>query len=251
MDAAGKNQRAGWTIHRVESTGSTNADLLLEGSQGAPDRTVLRTDHQTAGRGRLDRRWEDVAGKNLLVSFLFRDVPDAPHVLTQAVALAAVEVARGVGVEAVLKWPNDLLVGDSKLAGVLAQAGPAATGESHPGRPAFVVVGIGVNIGAAPDGATCIRDHSRGDVPSPDEWMLRMLPVIDDLLASAPNVLHERYRDRLATLGSRVRAELPDGTHITGRAVDVSADGRLSVLDECAVTHRLDTADVVHLRAAD
>ncbi|MEY4365105.1 MAG: hypothetical protein RLZZ305_449 [Actinomycetota bacterium] len=251
MDTAGKNQRAGWTIRRVESTGSTNADLLAEGSQGAPDRTVLRTDHQTAGRGRLDRRWEDVAGKNLLVSFLFRDVPDAPHVLTQAVALAAVEVARGVGVEAVLKWPNDLLVGDRKLAGVLAQAGPVVKGDDDAGRPGFVVVGIGLNIGAAPDGATCVREHVHGDVPSPDDWMLRMLPVMDDLLGAGPGVLHERYRSRLATLGSRVRAELPDGSRITGRAMDVSADGRLTVLDECAVTHRLDTADVVHLRAAD
>jgi BirA family biotin operon repressor/biotin-[acetyl-CoA-carboxylase] ligase len=78
-----------------------------------------------------------------------------------------------------------------------------------------------------------------------------MHPVIDALLASAPDDLHERYRSRLATLGSRVRADLPDGSHIEGRALDVSADGRLTVLDECAVTHRLDTADVVHLRAAD
>ncbi|MFM7262173.1 MAG: biotin--[acetyl-CoA-carboxylase] ligase [Acidimicrobiales bacterium] len=246
MDTPGKNQQGRWTVHRVTETGSTNADLLAAGVQDAPDRTVLRADHQTAGRGRLDREWVDTPGRNLLVSFLFRDVPSAPHVLTQAVALGALEVARELGVPSVLKWPNDLLVGDRKLSGVLAQAGPF-DGDV----PSFVVVGIGVNIGSAPDGATCIAEHSATDVPAPDEFMLRMLPVIDEVLAADGEGRHARYRAALATLGSRVRVRLPDGSEIVGRALNVTADGRLEVLDECAVTHRLDTADVVHLRAAD
>ena len=246
MDTPGKNQQGRWTLRRVAETGSTNADLLAAGAQGAPDRTVLRADHQTAGRGRLDREWVDTPGRNLLVSFLFRDVPPAPHVLTQAVAIAALEVARGLGVPAVLKWPNDLLVGDRKLSGVLAQAG-----SFDGGTPSFVVVGIGVNIGSAPDGATCIAEHATTDVPTPDEYMLRMLPVIDDVLAEGDDGRHARYRAALATLGARVRVHLPDGTETVGRALDVTADGRLEVLDECAVTHRFDTADVVHLRAAD
>lgn len=240
------NQPPGWAVRAVPETGSTNADLLAEGVAGAPDRTVLRADHQTAGRGRLDRTWEAPPGANLLVSFLFRAVPDDPHVLTQAVAMAARDVARDHGVDAVMKWPNDLLVGSAKIAGVLAQAGPAGSD----GRPSFVVVGIGVNIGAAPDGAASMANSGCPALPSPHGFLLSMLPVLEGLLALDPDAMHAAYRGGLATLGTRVRAEMPGGGEITGRAVDVEGDGRLVVIDECAVTHRIDTADVVHLRPA-
>lgn len=240
------NQHPGWTVRAVPETGSTNADLLVEGAAGAPDRTVLRADHQTAGRGRLDRTWEAPPGANLLVSFLFRNVPDDPHVLTQAVAMAARDVVRDHGVDAVMKWPNDLLVGTAKIAGVLAQAGP--TGRES--RPPFVVVGIGVNIAAAPGGAASLANSGCSALPSPHGFLLAMLPVLDALLALDPDAMHAAYRAGLATLGTRVRAELPDGTDLSGRAVDVLRDGRLVIIDDCAVTHRIDTADVVHLRPA-
>ncbi|HAP74918.1 MAG TPA: biotin--[acetyl-CoA-carboxylase] ligase, partial [Acidimicrobiaceae bacterium] len=79
--------------------------------------------HQTAGRGRLDRRWDAPPGSNLLVSMLFRSMPTVPAELTWRVGLAACAAAEGVaGVSPTLKWPNDLLLGDAKLAGILAQA---------------------------------------------------------------------------------------------------------------------------------
>ncbi|HEY0517956.1 MAG TPA: hypothetical protein VGC84_00575, partial [Ilumatobacteraceae bacterium] len=115
---------ATWHITTVEATGSTNADLLAAAAAGAPDRSVLMARHQTAGRGRLDRRWDALAGANLLVSILFRDVPAHPHQLTQRVGLAAtIACNRIAGVSPVLKWPNDLLLDGRKLAGVLAQSG--------------------------------------------------------------------------------------------------------------------------------
>ena len=109
-----------------------------------PDRSVLVADHQTAGRGRLDRRWDAPPGANLLVSLLFHEVPEDPGELTRRVGLAAVDACRETtGVDAVLKWPNDVLVGDRKLAGILAER--TATGT--------VVVGLGLNVGWAPPGA--------------------------------------------------------------------------------------------------
>lgn len=245
MDIPQKNQRPAWHLNSVPRTGSTNADLLAEGAAGAPDRTVLRADHQTAGRGRLDRTWEASPGGNLLVSFLFREVPADPHVLTQVVAMAAMRVARVSGVEAVMKWPNDLLVGTRKLAGVLAQAGPLRNG-----RPEYVVVGIGVNIADAPEGAASIA-NSGGAVSAPQVFLESMLPHVDDLLTLPADAMHAAYRSELATIGASVRVELPDGSAVTGRATDVEPDGRIVVLDDCAITHRFDTADVVHLRAAD
>ena len=88
----------------MASTGSTNDDLLAAGRAGAPDKTVLIADHQTAGKGRLDRRWETPAGENLLVSLLFRAVPAVPHALTHAAALAsATACERTTGVTPDLK----------------------------------------------------------------------------------------------------------------------------------------------------
>ncbi len=223
---------SGWHVRVVAETGSTNADLLAAAAVGAPNRTVLAARHQTAGRGRLDRRWEAPPGANLLVSLLFTEIPEVAHELMQRVGLAAVAAARSVAnVDARLKWPNDVLIGDEKLAGVLAQA--AITD----GRRA-VVVGIGINVGWAPPGAARL-----GNGFDPLAVLAAMLEEFDRL----PADVWPMYREHLATLGRSVRVELSDGT-VEGRALDVERDGRLVVLDECGITHRFDVGDVVHLR---
>jgi BirA family biotin operon repressor/biotin-[acetyl-CoA-carboxylase] ligase len=172
-------------------------------------------------------------GANLLVSVLFRTVPDHPHELTQRVALAALDAAdRMAGVHAGLKWPNDLLVDGAKLAGVLAQAGVVD------GRLDHVVVGIGVNVGWAPEGGARL-----GDGIDPLDVLGALLAAFDTL----PADVHDRYRSALLTLGQQVRVERPADV-LEGRAIDVGRDGRLAVLDACGITHHLDTGDVVHLR---
>jgi BirA family transcriptional regulator, biotin operon repressor / biotin---[acetyl-CoA-carboxylase] ligase len=225
----------GWHISVVDETGSTNVDLVAAAVAGAPDRTALMARYQTAGRGRLDRRWEAPAGANLLASLLLRHVPQHPAQLTWRVALAARAAVRQLtGVDASLKWPNDLLVGDAKLAGVLAEAVAAD------GRINAVVVGIGVNVGWAIEGAACLHGAC-----TPEELLLEMLHQFDALSGD----LAAEYRVASATLGRAVRVDLPSGASIEGRAVGVEPDGRLVVIDECALTHRLDVADIVHLRA--
>lgn len=250
--AAGTAWPAGWHVRAVDETGSTNADLLAAATAGAPHRTVLAAAHQTAGRGRLDRTWTAPPGANLLVSILFREVPAAAHELTQRVALAAARAATALtGIDVQLKWPNDLLVGDEKLAGVLAQAGM----RPGPGSAAaidHVVVGIGINVGWAPPGAACLvadegdDEGDEGRSLHPLDLLRRMLVEHDDL----PELVHPAYRDRLATLGRRVRVELPGGTAVEGLAVDVEPDGRL-VVDDGGTVHRFDVGDIVHLRTAD
>jgi BirA family biotin operon repressor/biotin-[acetyl-CoA-carboxylase] ligase len=158
-------------------------------------------------------------------------VPEHPQQLTQRVALAAAQACREVaGVSATLKWPNDLLLDDRKLAGVLAQAGGVG--------PAYVVVGIGLNIGWAPDGAARL-----GGGYDPVEVLNALLGAYDLL----PADISGAYRAALTTIGQSVRVELVDSA-VVGRAIDVLGDGRLVVLDECGITHRIDTGDVVHLR---
>jgi BirA family biotin operon repressor/biotin-[acetyl-CoA-carboxylase] ligase len=191
----------------------------------------LFTDHQTSGRGRLDRVWTAPPGANLLVSILFRDVPADPGELTRRVGLAAIGAADAVaGVAAVLKWPNDVLIDGRKVAGILAQRSPSGA----------VVVGIGMNVGWAPDGAARL-----GNGIDPGRVLAALLTAFDRL----PADIGTAYRDALDTLGRRVRIELPDG-ELVGTATDVEPDGRLVVLDECAISHRVSVGDIVHLRRA-
>ena len=221
-------------MYELAETGSTNSDLI-EHHLALPDRSVLRTDHQTAGRGRLDRRWDAPPGSNLLASLLFHEVPADPGELMRRVALAAVNAVRSPGggaaaADVVLKWPNDILLGGLKLAGLLAQR---AGGGS-------IVVGIGINVGWAPEGAAQLGGGAR-----PAAVLAALLEAYDTLPAQIDGL----YRDELATLGQRVRVELPTGD-LTGTAVDVEADGRLVVIDDCAISHRFSIGDVVHLRRA-
>jgi BirA family transcriptional regulator, biotin operon repressor / biotin---[acetyl-CoA-carboxylase] ligase len=220
----------GWSVWHLVETGSTNSDLLGEADR-LPDRTVLVADHQTAGRGRLDRRWDAPPGANLLVSILFRDVPDVPNELTRRLGLAVVRAVDALGVGgAGLKWPNDVLLDGAKLAGILAQR--------H--ADGAVVVGVGLNVGWAPVGAARL-----GGGRTPAHVLRAVLTAYDEL----PADIADEYRSRLVTLGMRVRVERPTDV-LVGTAIDVEPDGRLVLLDECAVTHRVDVGDVVHLRPA-
>ncbi|MFM7755945.1 MAG: biotin--[acetyl-CoA-carboxylase] ligase [Actinomycetota bacterium] len=236
-----------WTLRWVETTGSTNSDLVQAAFGGGPHGLVLVADHQTAGRGRLDRRWEAPHGANLLMSVLIRRLPASVHQVTQAVAVAAAEAceavvaARGRQIEVDLKWPNDVLIDGRKLAGILATVGSAS-------EAAFVVVGLGLNIGWAPEGAVALREVVEEREVSRDEVLREVLERLDGHLSGAAGELFERYRSRLTTLGREVRVELPTGEFLEGRAVGVEDDGRLVVLDSCAITHRLDVGDIVHLR---
>jgi len=238
MGARGSNPPA-WAVVRLAETGSTNDDLLRMARDGASAGTVLVADHQTAGRGRMDRRWEAPPGANLLASLLFRPVDPALHRCTWIVALAArAACAEVAGVAPDLKWPNDLLVGGRKLAGILAESSHGA-----------VVVGIGLNVGWAPDGATSLAAESAGGHPQPMDVLGAMLPVIERLMSCDGAELAGEYRAALATIGTEVRVERTGFEPLVGRAVDVRDDGLLVVASEHGDV-AVAAGDVVHLRPA-
>jgi BirA family transcriptional regulator, biotin operon repressor / biotin---[acetyl-CoA-carboxylase] ligase len=224
-----------WDVIHVSETGSTNDDVVQAALGGAPHGRVLVADHQRAGRGRLDRRWDAPPGANLLVSVLFRNGWQFPHELTQRVALAAADAAEQLaGVTPALKWPNDLLIDGKKLAGILAQAG------GHSGVTDFIVVGMGLNLGWAPDTAARLAGVDRDDFLA--AWL--------DAMAQAwTQPITSRYRASLSTVGQRVRVERSDGM-LEGDAVDVDADGTLIVVGDDQHRHRISVGDVIHLRPA-
>lgn len=232
----------GWLVEHVAETASTNTDLFERAQHGAPSHTVIAADFQTAGRGRLDRTWEAVRGANLLVSVLFRqssfgDTRRPQVKFTQIVGLAAVAACEQLtGVRPSLKWPNDLLVDSRKLSGLLAA-----------GSPEFVVVGIGINVNWAPQGAIALSDMTDVRLHPPD--LLRLLLLnIDKLERLSFDALDDLYSTSLSTIGANVRVDRADSTVLTGRAIGVRRDGRLEVRDEDGVTHLIDTGDIVHLR---
>jgi BirA family biotin operon repressor/biotin-[acetyl-CoA-carboxylase] ligase len=212
---------ADWGVHYVDETGSTNAVLLAMARDGAPERTVLRAGYQTAGRGRLGRTWLAPPGSALLASILLRPEGGPGWRHTAAVALAAADACRDLcGVEPGLKWPNDLVVGERKLAGVLAEA------DSGSGA---VVVGIGLNCrfdGQAPDEiasvAVALDELAGPKAPEPASVLSALLDRLDAWL-EAPD-LPAAFRRRCVTLGRRVQIE-----DIDGEAVDVTDEGRLLV----------------------
>ena len=261
-------------VRHVAETGSTNADLVAGaavasgGSVVMPDGSVLVADHQTAGRGRLDRRWDAPPAANLLFSVLLRPTwdPDRHPLATTTLAVATVDALGTHGVRAAVKWPNDvLLVGGTapgKVAGILAElvaGGPAVggSGGTFGAGSVAIVVGMGVNVGwpalsdDAPPGATSLAaaGHRVDRAELLESVLARFEARLTDLEApDGPERLRRAHLERSATVGGEVRVDMPDGP-ITGTAVDLALDGSLLVdSGDGPVAFR--AGDVVHLRPA-
>jgi BirA family biotin operon repressor/biotin-[acetyl-CoA-carboxylase] ligase len=228
-----------WTIEHVAETGSTNDDLMARARSGAPDRLVLVADHQTAGRGRLDRRWESPRGANVLMSMLFRrERTGDPARMTRVVAIAAARAARAIsGVDVRLKWPNDLVVGAAKVAGVLAQASPA---------DGCVVVGMGMNVGWAPPEGAALNALA-GTTIDRARIVAEICRHVDVVARLSPHELAAEHRRTLDTIGELVRVTFADASECVGTARDVDEDGHL-IVDDGTSMRVIDVGDVVHLR---
>ncbi len=268
-DRDGSGWPSRFRVEMVAETGSTNADLVERALAGEPGGLVLRTDHQTEGRGRLDRRWDAPPGTNLLFSVLLR--PGWPverlMLVTSCMAVALVDVLgprldeRTDEWAAMVKWPNDVLLVDrasgepvGKVSGILAEmvARPAADGAGSPA----VVVGMGVDVAwpgpgdDAPPGAVSLAGI--GVEVEPPALLDEVLEAFDGRLtvlggADGPASLRDAHRERSATVGRMVRAER-DGEDLVGTAVDVGVDGSLVVEVADGSIVRVMAGDVVHLR---
>jgi BirA family biotin operon repressor/biotin-[acetyl-CoA-carboxylase] ligase len=218
-------------VRRFDTIDSTNTWVMAAARSGAPEGLVAVADHQTAGRGRLGRVWEAPPAANLLMTVLLRPPAGvSPHLALAAVALAGRDAA---GSDCGIKWPNDLVdAADRKLAGVLAETDGAGA----------VAVGIGLNVGWAPEGAARL-----GDDRTRDDVLDALLSSLGGWLEAGWPAVARAYREACVTLGRRVRVSLVDGDELEGTAADIDDDGRLLV--ETAVCLKtVDVGDVTHLR---
>jgi len=237
-------------VRVVDSTTSTNVDVLEAAAAGAVEGLVVVAEEQVAGRGRLARVWESPPRAGLLVSVLLRPVLPAPALpllpLLAGLALAdAVEAVADVRVR--LKWPNDLLVDGRKLGGILVER--AAGGA--------VVVGFGINVSTRRDElpvdtATSLALEGAGTDREPllkeclRSLQRRYAHFVDS--GGAPTAILPSYRQRCETIGRRVTVHAPGGTTTTGLATGVDDTGTLVVREDDGRQSRWSAGDVVHVR---
>lgn len=248
-----------WSAIEVrEETGSTNADAVRAAREGAAEGLVVLAERQSTGRGRLGRRWESPARAGLALSVLLRPGAEIPTSrygwLPLLAGVALVQTVRRLGeVDAVLKWPNDLLIGGRKCAGILSEAVPDSG----------VVVGIGLNVSLREDelpvpqatslaiaGAACTdRDPLlRALLRELAAWYRRWSGAYGD---PEPSGLREAYRLHCDTVGRRVSVTLPSGQVISGTVSDVDGDGRLALTDGAGDRVTVSAGDVQHVTAVE
>ncbi|HEU4397444.1 MAG TPA: biotin--[acetyl-CoA-carboxylase] ligase [Actinomycetota bacterium] len=257
----------------VASLPSTMARAAELAAGGAPEGATVVAEEQTEGRGRLGRTWVAPPGSSLLLSVVLRPpLPREAVWLTvaaagvalagavEAVAASPVPVDRGASLEPPgppvgLKWPNDLELGGRKAAGLLAEA------HLRGQRLGWVVLGMGVNVSQRredlppelADRATSVALALQAPVDRAGllaAWAERFADGYRQLAAGEPGPVLAAYRQRLVTLGRRVRAERVGAEPVVGTAVDLTATGGLVVQTDTGARVDVLAADVHHLRRA-
>ena len=233
---------------------STNDEAARLARAGAVHGTIVVADTQTGGRGRLGRSWTSPPGGNLYLSCVLRPalaLPQTPA-LALAIGIAVCDAVRSVGAPAKLKWPNDVLLGDLKVAGILLEA------QSQGQRLESLIVGVGVNLSAeiAPELTTCATTIAAALPRATDATITReqFLPGllaaielwVDRYVAVGMNVVVDAWNQRMMQ-GLQVRTGTSTGA-LTGIALGVDADGNLQLRDNLGAIHTIRAGDVEIVR---
>lgn len=243
-------------VEVLEEVTSTNAVVAERARAGAGEGLVVAAEHQTAARGRLGRPWGNPPRSALTFSVLLRPAarPERWPWIPLLVGYAAHRALRSLGHGTVLKWPNDLLVGDRKVAGILLERVESAAGPA-------AVVGIGLNTSLTPEELPVPTATSLAIEAGSDPDRTELLAALVTSLAEEYDAwrtggehgvrsLAARYAEVCVTLGRDVRVELPGRGPLTGRAVAIDDDGRLVVAGPDGPT-AVGAGDVVHVRPVE
>ncbi len=242
----------GGEIYFFPRLDSTNQEAQQQARRGAGEGTAILADAQSRGKGRLGRPWESPPGINLYVSLVLR--PEiSPARAPQLTLMAGVAVCRALfkvsGLDARLKWPNDVLVRGRKVAGILAEM------EAESGRVVFVVLGVGINVNwreeDMPSFLRATATSLRSEVGKEISRASVAGEIFDELEDWYAEFLKEGFSPRLREEwnrlswinGKRVTVTLPDGA-VSGEALGLDRNGALLLVDEQGKTHHLVAGDV-------
>jgi BirA family transcriptional regulator, biotin operon repressor / biotin---[acetyl-CoA-carboxylase] ligase len=222
-------------IRYFESIGSTNDEALAWAAKGAPDLSLVIADEQTAGRGRLNRKWFTPKGTALAISLIVRPSGRAP--LSRTVGLAALSITDSLlkhGLTSQIKWPNDILLNGRKAAGILIETVWSGTDVDS------LVIGMGINVGreSVPPleelqfPATCIEDELGG--PLDRKELLR--DILSAFILRRPQMetdgFLQAWEELLAFRGEQVLIRSSDDHQFTGELLGLESDGSLHLRDE-------------------
>jgi BirA family biotin operon repressor/biotin-[acetyl-CoA-carboxylase] ligase len=244
---------AGYRLQRYAEVGSTNSIALERAAAGGPAGLWIMADSQTQGRGRLGRVWASPSG-NLYASLLV--APAAPLRVAQQLSLVsglavfdAVAAATGKGRLAAtlrLKWPNDLLVGEAKIAGILLESTPSATPTGH-----WVVIGIGINIAVSPGGIDRATTSlaAEGVVVSCEEMMQHLACAMASWLevwrdGAGTAEVRQAWLDRGPAVGAAI-AVRQGSQLVEGRYQGLDGEGALRFIDAAGSTWTITTGEVL------
>lgn len=239
----------GRRLIRYASVASTMEIAEKLALKGAEEGTVVIADEQTSGRGRLGRIWLSPKG-SLALSIIFR--PSLEQ-LPQLIMMTSLAVVRAIhqltGLNAVIKWPNDVLIDSKKVCGILIE------NEVEDDRVKFAVVGMGININVdlspfsdISELATSLSQELGREVSLPD-FVVALLSEMEKLYVQARAGVspHSEWKDHLETLGKRIRVKMGGMTE-EGRAESVAEDGSLFLRHDDGSLTKVTTGEVTILK---
>jgi len=241
----------GKKIYYFDSVASTMDVAMQLGIKGASEGTLVLTESQTKGKGRLGRSWFSPKYKGIYLSLILKPkmLPSQAAILTLLSAVSICEAIKSlVNLDVQIKWPNDILLGNKKLAGILTEL------NAEMDKINFVSIGIGLNVNndkkTLISGATSIKEHKKEQINRVIllQEILRKLERNYLLLQKkGPDYITEKWREYSITLGKRVKVYCQK-EHIEGEAFDIDSDGGLLVRKDSGVTEKVYAGDVVHCR---
>lgn len=246
-----RTERIGRKVHAYDATDSTMDVAHRLAAAGEPDGSVVVAEAQHQGRGRVGRRWLSPKGKGIYASVILRPslpISQVPYVTLLAAVAVARAVQAGVGLTPQIKWPNDILIGGKKAAGILTEL------NAELNRVRYVILGIGLNVntprGQLPAQSTSLAEEL-GEPVDRVEFARTLLVQLDQtyrqFLEAGFPVLLEEWRRHAVFLGRRIRVTLP-GRTVDGQALDIDPGGALLVRTDAGMIESISAGDVLIVR---
>lgn len=230
-----------WQVVLHDEAESTNALAAADPVLGA----VVVAEHQTAGRGRLDRVWQTPRGTSLTFSAVLNPRLE-PRWWPLLPMMTGVALARAIGPQVGLKWPNDAQIEGRKICGILVERVESSV--------PLAVIGIGLNVNQVREELPVETATSLALEGLQTDRTALLARILEELrgglgqLQADPHTLMAAYRERSLTIGQQVRVLLPDGSDLVGTAADIADSGELMVRTERGETVGVHAGDVVHVR---